>query len=261
MKKILYFSLILSILSCRCNNHEENLFAQQEKAINKILIRSNTDVDIESKNALIEKSYLWNKFFTSKFVLPDSSSAIADSSNTQERKDFYERDLELDGNKIDILPWEGATSGIASCKNGRPVIYFSKELSKFTAFGRYVFFREHEFAHHKFKHISCTKKYNFNPNNEFHADSVAVKSLLDNLGFTGELIINNTIGAFSIINDEEFNPPLRERALRMYAILNNRKDINQATTAQKEKIFNQIKENYTASRSIIEFQNKISFLK
>ena len=130
---------------------------------------------------------------------------------------ILKRALKVDNEVISEEKHPRAKSGLASCTGNQRKIYFTDRINPYTASLSYVFFREHEYAHHKLGHVSCSSsKDQSSKEKEFAADCEAVKTLLK-FGVEGRRIVDVAAGTFIGLNkDSQDHGHSMERALNLF---------------------------------------------
>lgn len=136
---------------------------------------------------------------------------------------ILKRKLKIDEVIIKEEKHSRAKFGLATCDSNGPVIYFTESFNSYTAPLSYVFFREHEFAHHVLGHISCDRKDQKSLKKERDADCEAVRRLLE-FGDAGKRVVDVAAGIFIGLNKTSKNHGNSfERAMNLFAC----QDINE----------------------------------
>lgn len=112
--------------------------------------------------------------------------------------------------------------GLAECEGGRPVIWYAQRPDKKISALAMVFFREHEFAHHKLGHVVCSPgkppKYLRGPAIELAADCEAAATL-DSFP-VGPRVVDHAAGTLRHMfgGGGGTHPAARERADTLYSV-------------------------------------------
>jgi hypothetical protein len=144
-----------------------------------------------------------------------------------ELKRILERPLSINGTPISEAPHPAAPAGMATCVNGRPVIHFSETPTAYNDLYKYVFFREHEYAHHVLGHVPCPRpEGRHRPSRreiarqELAADSLAAGYILREAGAYGPTVLALVAGGFTgNAESASYVPPLRIRGCRLMGMM------------------------------------------
>lgn len=187
--------------------------------IRKKLRKECIEIESNSKDTL---DNIWISFLKAE-------NQIIFSNNTDDLNEFIvlqnnyssllSRPLLINGFNIPICHKSSEIAGKASCNRktkGDPIIYFDTESRFFWNPYSFIFFKEHEFAHHCLGHVKCPIFIPNTPENELKADSLAALNIHNYGDGKYDMIISSASGIFLTWDIPDINypsPALRSKEL------------------------------------------------